>query len=109
MEATRYFERTLFYDCSISSIEHYKKFEQRIFELDPSKSRLTVCVQVCGAETPTDKSEGVSTLLKSNDNDQSYPSNDNRKRPFRQYIDSEPADAKSMASPFPVELPGRQY
>lgn len=45
MEASRYFERTLFYDCSTVGNEHYEMSAQHIFETDPLETRIAVSLQ----------------------------------------------------------------
>ncbi|KAF1960379.1 hypothetical protein CC80DRAFT_292804 [Byssothecium circinans] len=56
---SRYFERTLFYDLSPTSEEHYARSSESIFEKEPSRSRIEVRLQsstsTCNGTTKADK------------------------------------------------------
>ncbi|KAF1358404.1 hypothetical protein EJ07DRAFT_156999 [Lizonia empirigonia] len=54
MEATEYFERTLFYDRSPAADEYYEGSADQIFERDPSKTKIAVLVQSCNDPTRYD-------------------------------------------------------
>lgn len=53
METTPYFERTLFYDRSPAANEYYEICADQVFETDPSKTRIAICVQSCENAIPT--------------------------------------------------------
>lgn len=64
MEASPYFERTVFYDRSPDIDDYYEDYASQIFEKETSKVKIEVRVQSCSDDVPSKLTRGESALGK---------------------------------------------